>query len=195
MSQGLGPGWHSALTPALAQEIAGDTSAIIGFNVLITDRDGVVIGSGNADRIGTFHEASVEVMRTLRAATHTVGQARLLRGVRPGVTLPIVLDGQAAGTVGITGAPAQVRRVRLVVRRQTEILLQESLLLRSRLLRERVLEDLVRDIAHFDADLVAPDELALRAEELGYDLGVPRAAMILDLEDAATAVAPDGHNL
>ncbi|WP_433178566.1 CdaR family transcriptional regulator [Actinoallomurus sp. CA-150999] len=195
MSQGLGPGWHSALTPALAQEIAGDTSAIIGFNVLITDPDGVVIGSGDAGRIGSFHEASVEVMRTLQAAAHTVGQARLLRGVRPGVTLPIVIDGQAAGTVGITGAPAQVRRFGLVVQRQTEILLRESLLLRSHLLRERVLEDLVRDIAHFDADLVTPDELALRAEELGYDLGVPRTAMLLELEDTATAIAPDGHNL
>src|SRR5262245_14525198 len=116
----------SVLTPALAQEIAGSTTEIIGFNVLITDRDGTVIGSGDRNRVGTFHEASVEVMRTRRAATHSAAQARALRGVRPGITLPIVLGETALGTVGITGSPGQVRRFGLVVQRQTEILLQES---------------------------------------------------------------------
>ncbi len=51
------------LTPALAQEIAGDTSAIIGLNIIITDADGIVIGGGDQSRVGTFHEASVEVVR------------------------------------------------------------------------------------------------------------------------------------
>src|SRR5437773_9871622 len=98
------------LTTGLAQEIAGETSGIIGFNVLITDRDGTVIGSGDTGRVGTFHEASVEVMRTRQPATHSAAQARRLRGVRPGITLPIVLNGSALGTVGLTGSPSQVRR-------------------------------------------------------------------------------------
>ena len=177
----------SALTAALAQEIAGGTSDIIGFNVLITDRNGTVIGSGDSNRVGTFHEASVEVMHTLQPATHTAAQAQNLRGVRPGITLPIVLGETALGTVGITGAPGQVRRFGLVVKRQTEILLQESLLLRSRLLRERALEDLVRDIAYFDADVVEPDLIVYRAGELGYDLGAPRVAIVIDL------VGPPDH--
>jgi carbohydrate diacid regulator len=169
------------LTGALAQEIAGDTSEIIGFNVLITDRDGIVIGSGDRGRVGSFHEASVDVVRTMRPATHNAAQARDLRGVRPGITLPIVLDGTALGTVGITGSPAQVRRFGLVVKRQTEILLRESVVLRSRLLRERALEDLVRDVAYFDAEVVEPELIAYRAAELGYDLGVPRVAVVVDL--------------
>src|SRR5438874_676423 len=93
------------LTTGLAQEIAGETSGIIGFNVLITDRDGTVIGSGDRSRVGSFHEASVDVMRTQRPATHSAAQARALCGVRPGITLPIVLNGSALGTVGITGYP------------------------------------------------------------------------------------------
>jgi carbohydrate diacid regulator len=169
------------LTSALAQEIAGDTSDIIGFNVLITDRSGTVIGSGDRRRVGSFHEASVDVVRTLRPATHDAAQARRLRGVRPGITLPIVLDERALGTVGITGSPAQVRRFGLVVKRQTEILLRESVLLRSRLLRERALEDLVRDVAYFDADVVEPDLIAYRAGELGYDLNAPRVAVVVEL--------------
>ena len=169
------------LTTGLAQEIAGETSGIIGFNVLITDRDGTVIGSGDRSRVGSFHEASVDVMRTQRPATHSAAQARALRGVRPGITLPIVLNGSALGTVGITGSPGQVRQFGLVVKRQTEILLQESVLLRSRLLRERALDELVRDIAHFDPEVVEPDLIAYRAAELGYDLTIPRVAVVISL--------------
>src|SRR5436190_19556004 len=117
----------SSLSPALAQRIAGETSAIIDFNVLITDPEGVVIGSGDTSRLGSFHEASVEVMRTLQPRAHSAKEAHDLHGVRPGITLPLVLDDVPVGTVGITGSPSRVRRFGLVVKRQTEILLAESL--------------------------------------------------------------------
>ena len=169
------------LTPSLAQEIARDISAVIGLNVLITDGEGTVIGSGDVSRVGSFHEASVEVLRTQQPATHTASQAHALRGVKPGITLPLVIDSRAVGTVGITGAPGRVRRFGLVVRRQTEILLQESAQLRSRLLRERAVEDLLRDIAAYDAELIEPDFMLFRATELGYDLTLPRVVVILDV--------------
>jgi carbohydrate diacid regulator len=174
------------LTPTLAQEIAEDTSRIVGFNVLVTDRDGRVIGSGDASRVGAFHEASVEVMATGQPATHSAAAARALDGVRPGVTFPLVLDGEAIGTVGITGAPSRVRRFGLVVQRQTEILLRESLLLHSRLLHERALEDLVRDLASFDSGVVAPELVAFRASEMGYDLTLPRVAVVVHVVDPGT---------
>ncbi|SDZ17364.1 carbohydrate diacid regulator [Amycolatopsis xylanica] len=169
------------LTPELAQEIASDTTSIIGLNVLITDREAVVIGSGDLSRVGSVHEASVRVLETLEPATHTADQARLLRGVKPGITLPIVLDGTAVGTVGLTGTPRRVERFGQVVRRQTEILLRESVLVRSRLLRERALEDLLRDIAFFDAAIVEPAAIAGRAVELGLDIRLPRTAVVIEI--------------
>jgi carbohydrate diacid regulator len=175
------------LSGSLAQQIARDTSDVIGYNVLITDDAGLVIGSGDTSRLGTFHEASVEVLRSQQPAWHTAAQAQELRGVKAGMTLPILIDGEAVGTVGITGSPRQVRRFGLVVRRQTEILLQESLELRSRLLRERALEELVRDIGAFDADVLDPDFLVGRAAELGYDLTVPRSVLIVDVDEPTQA--------
>ncbi|MEV0227576.1 sugar diacid recognition domain-containing protein [Streptomyces sp. NPDC050704] len=169
------------LSPSLAQEIAGDTSAVIGFNVLITDAEGMVIGSGDSSRVGSFHEASVEVIRTQEPATHSASQAHQLRGVRPGVTLPLVTDGQAVGTVGITGTPAQVRRFGLLVKRQTEILLRESVMLRSRLLAERAAEKLLADIASYDPQVVEGDFLGFRAAELGFDLRLRRVAVAFEV--------------
>ncbi|MEW2121784.1 sugar diacid recognition domain-containing protein [Streptomyces sp. NPDC005474] len=175
------------LSPSLAQEIAGDTSAVIGFNVLITDADGMVIGSGDSSRVGTFHEASVEVIRTQEPATHNALQAQQLRGVRPGVTLPLVTGGRAVGTVGITGTPAQVRRFGLLVKRQTEILLRESVMLRSRLLAERAAETLLADIASYDPQVVEGDFLVFRAAELGFDLRLQRVAVAFEVSVPGTA--------
>jgi len=169
------------LSPSLAQEIAGDTSAVIGYNVLITDATGMVIGSGDSTWVGTFHEASVEVVRTQEPATHNASQALNLRGVRPGVTLPLVSDGQAVGTVGITGTPAQVRRFGLLVKRQTEILLRESVMLRSRLLAERAAEKLLVDIAAYDPQVVEDEFLLFRAAELGFDLRLRRVAVAFEV--------------
>ena len=168
-----------ALSPALAQEIAGETSTIIGLNVLITDTAGVVIGSGDRSRLGSVHEASIDVLRTGRPASHSAEQARALAGVRPGITLPVVIDGTVFGTVGLTGAPRRVRQFGLVVQRQTEILLRESMLLRSRLLRAQAVEDLVRDIALFDASVTSAGAVAARATELGIAPGLPRVAVLV----------------
>ncbi|ONI91756.1 hypothetical protein ALI22I_07290 [Saccharothrix sp. ALI-22-I] len=173
------------LASSIANEIAVDTSAIIGFNVLITDRDGIVIGSGDPDRVGSFHEASVEVVRRLCAMSHDPEAARRLSGVEPGITLPLVLNGEAVGTVGITGAPGQVERFGRLVRNQTELLLRESVLLSSRLFREKAVEDLLRDVAHYDRQTAEPEPLTLRAHELGYDLRQRRVAVVVDVEAPA----------
>ncbi|RPE43113.1 carbohydrate diacid regulator [Streptomyces sp. Ag109_O5-1] len=180
------------LSPSLAQEIAGDTSAVIGFNVLITDAEGMVIGSGDRSRVGTFHEASVQVVRTQEAATHNASQAQQLRGVRPGMTLPLIAGGQAVGTVGITGTPAQVRRFGLLVKRQTEILLRESVMLRSRLLAERAGEKLLADIAAYDPEVVEGDFLVFRAAELGFDLRLRRVAVVFEVTVPAAAAHGQG---
>lgn len=171
----------TVIDPEVAQEIAARTTEIIGYNVLVTDDDGVVIGSGDEGRVGTFHEASVEVVRRGIMTSHDTVAAGQLEGVKPGVTLPVVLENRTVGTVGITGKPSEVGRFGMVVKSQTEIMLRESLHLRFALLRERALESLVYDIANYDPAILEPEALVARGEELGYDLGLSRVSVVVDL--------------
>lgn len=177
------------LTPALAQQIAGETSAIVGFNILITDAHGMVIGSGDTSRVGSFHEASLEVVRTRESATHSAAEARALHGVKPGVTLPILLNGHAVGTVGITGSPVRVTRFGLMVERQTEILLHQASLLRSTLQRERELEDLVREILAFDPLMTEAGSLLDQANEQAVDLAASRVGIAVQVLGRTTSPA------
>ena len=52
------------LSGTLAQQIAGETTEAIGYNVIITDAEGMVIGSGDISRVGSFHEASERAFST-----------------------------------------------------------------------------------------------------------------------------------
>jgi carbohydrate diacid regulator len=94
----------------------------------------------------------------------------------------VFLDGEVVGTVGLTGAPAQVRRFGLVVRHQTELLLREASLITSRLVREKAITDLLQDITRHDPTIVATAEVAAAARGLGFDLRLTRTALVVDLE-------------
>ena len=59
----------------VAQEIADKTTEIIGYNVLITDDAGIVIGSGDKGRVGTFHEASLETVQRGVMTSHDFAAA------------------------------------------------------------------------------------------------------------------------
>ncbi|HSK95926.1 MAG TPA: sugar diacid recognition domain-containing protein [Euzebyales bacterium] len=186
------------LSSAVAQEIADTITSAIGHNVLITDAAGRVIGSGDPSRVDTLHEASLEVVRRRAGAWHDAAAASRLAGVKPGMTLPILLDQDVVGTVGITGDPGTVRSFGEIVRRQTEILVRQTMLLRLDLLRERALEQLVQDIAGYEPDSGDDEWLHLRAEKLGFAIVVPRAAVIIAIDhpspratDRAPGRAPD----
>jgi carbohydrate diacid regulator len=165
----------------VAQEISATISAAIGHNVLITDSDGMVIGSGDVSRVDSFHEASLSVIATATDASHDKDAATKLEGVQPGVTLPLSVANRVVGTVGITGSPSVVRPFGEIVRAQTEIMLRETMLVRLALLRDQAMEELLADVAAFDAESSSEEALVTRGEELGYRLDLPRTAVVVTL--------------
>ncbi len=167
------------LGQALAQQIADEITDVIGHNVLITDESGIVMGSGDDSRVGQFHEASVEVVRARRMIAHSSDDVRDLVGTLPGVTIPLIIDGNVVGTVGLSGSPEQVEQFGLVVKRQTEILMQEAARIGSRLTHERATAELVREICEWHHSGVAKAQLQRRGRSLGHDLALPRRIVLI----------------
>ena len=174
------------LGQALAQQIANEITDVIGHNVLITDQSGIVVGSGDESRVGQFHEASVEVVRSRRTIAHSVDDVRDLVGTLPGVTIPLVIDDEVVGTVGLSGSPEEVVQFGLVVRRQTEILMQEAARIGSRVTHERATADLLREICEWHHSGVAKATLVRRGRDLGHDLSVPRRIVLIQRDNAPT---------
>jgi carbohydrate diacid regulator len=165
----------------LAQEIAKTTSEVIGHDVLITDRRGIVLGSSDPLRIGTLHQASLSTIFRRKEQTHNEMISSTMIGVKAGITIPIELSGEFVGTVGITGEPNKVAKYGMLAKKYAEILLREEIINKSSLLREKALQGLVQEIANFDS--IHSDEMLLltRGRELGYDLKSCRIVTVIDL--------------
>ncbi|MGV9797199.1 CdaR family transcriptional regulator [Mycobacterium sp. NPDC003449] len=172
------------LSQALAQQIANEITDVIGYNVMISDESGIVVGSGDASRIGQFHEASLEVIRSRRTMSHSTADVQDLVGTLPGVTTPLVIDDSVVGTVGLSGPPEEVERFGLVVKRQTEILMQEAARIGSRMTRERAVTELVREICEWHHSRVPAAQVLRRAHTLGHDLTLRRRIVLIVLDDS-----------
>lgn len=94
------------LASALAQKVVDTIAPTINRNVNIMNAHGVIIASTDAARIGTHHDGSAEAIS--RNAIIRVSQADGSAGTLPGVNVPLTLNGQLCGVVGVTGAPHEV---------------------------------------------------------------------------------------
>jgi carbohydrate diacid regulator len=181
------------LGQALAQQIADEITGVIGHNVLITDEAGIVMGSGDESRVGTFHEASVEVVRSRRMAAHSIDDVRDLVGTLPGVTIPLIIDGIVVGTIGLSGSPEEVVQFGLVVKRQTEILMQEAARIGTRMMHERAIAELLREICEWHHSRVPKSQLLRRGRTLGHDLTLPRRIVLV--QSGETGPRPEADSV
>lgn len=100
----------------LAQDIVDRAMAILPCNVNVMDSQGLILGSGEPERINTRHEGAQLVLANGRIVELDVDAAKCLKGVQPGVNLPLMLDGRLIGVLGLTGDPLQLRTYGELVR-------------------------------------------------------------------------------
>lgn len=168
------------LSAELAQNIVKSSMEIIDENINIVDENGIILASGNNSRVNTFHEPSLDVIRTGKIVEINKSQSSQLDGVLPGISLPITLGGKIIGVVGITGDPEDVRVYGKLLKNTVELMLQDSFLKQQLQVeagaRDRYIHDLLK--GRFGDDM---GFFHLRAQTLGYDIEVPRAVMVIDV--------------
>lgn len=106
----------------LAQDIVDRAMAILPYNVNVMDSQGLILGSGEPERINTRHEGAQLVLANGRVVEIDAQTAVHLKGVQPGINLPLLLDQRLIGVLGITGEPEQLRTYAELVRMTAEML-------------------------------------------------------------------------
>ncbi|WP_434674105.1 sugar diacid recognition domain-containing protein [Pseudomonas sp. R1-15] len=109
----------------LAQDIVDRAMAILPYNVNVMDNQGLILASGERERINTRHEGAQLVLANGRVVEIDEHTAVHLKGVQPGINLPLMLDQRLIGVLGITGEPAQLRTYAELVRMTAEMLLAQ----------------------------------------------------------------------
>ncbi len=166
-----------ALDHALAQDIVDRAMAILPCNVNVMDYLGIIIGSGEAERLYTRHEGAQLVLANSRVVEIDSHTAKQLNGVRPGVNLPLMLDQQLVGVLGITGEPDQVRVYAELVKMTAEMLMEHRRQQADQQWRHQRSEDLLSRLLLGDSALHLIDE----AEQLGLQPQLPRQAVLIEL--------------
>ncbi|MCL7747965.1 sugar diacid recognition domain-containing protein [Halalkalibacter alkaliphilus] len=169
------------LTEQLAQEIVDRTMAILPYNINVMDQDGRIIGSGDKQRISTKHEVASEVLRKKETVEIGKGDTEYWKGVKEGINLPILFQGEVLGVVGITGDLEIIRGYGELVKMTTEMIIEQAFLQKQLQLDERIKEELVHQWLngnHLDESLFYE-----KAKSLQVDLLISRVVIVVKSDD------------
>lgn len=173
------------LTSDIAQNIAFKTSNILNLNVNIMNNAGIIIGSGDKERVKCFHGGAYQVIQTGRSLEITEEDCKKMQGAKPGVNLPILFDNKIVGVVGITGEPSQVRQYGQLLKMAVETMLQQSFLEEQGRFERRARYNYILDLLNYD--LSFNEELFIdRGKALGYDIKIPRVAVAVSIKEMSS---------
>lgn len=91
------------LNDALAHQIVSRAMKILSFSVNVMDERGLIIASGNPERLHQRHEGAVLALTENRVVEISEATARELKGVRPGINLPIAYQGSCSASSASLG--------------------------------------------------------------------------------------------
>lgn len=173
------------LDAKLAREIVARTMKIIDSNINVMDNRGRIIGSGDPERLGELHEGALLVLSQARVVAIDDAVARHLHGVRPGINLPLHVDGNIVGVIGLTGDPVQLRQFGELVCMTAEMMLEQARLLSLLAQDSRFREEFVLNLIRTEELSPALMEWAHR---LGIDPNQPRVAAVVEVDSGQLGV-------
>jgi len=164
-----------------AQQIASEISTIVKQHINIMDAEGYIIASTNPLRIGNFHEGAKKIVDEHLAEFYVTREAETAT-TRAGLNLPIIINGETIGVVGITGEYEQVYNYGQIVKKMTEILVRDSYLKErerfDKKIESRYLEDWI-----LGNGLGQGQSFIERGIALHIDITRPRRIMVVRLDD------------
>lgn len=167
------------LNTFIAKQIVERVMKIIGFSVNVMDEKGLIISSGNATRLHQKHEGALLALAENRIVEIDQATANSLKGVRPGINLPVIFNGETIGVVGISGEPEQVKRYGELVKMTAELIVEQAAFMSQLQWDKRHREELVLQL--IQGSTLNERQLLSIAERLHLNLAQPRVAVLVKL--------------
>ncbi|WP_026576921.1 CdaR family transcriptional regulator [Bacillus sp. UNC438CL73TsuS30] len=167
----------------ISQTIVENTSRIIGYPISITDDKGYIIGSNDENRLGSFHQASIDVLKRKETICYEYDEVKELNNVLPGVAAPIIINQETVGVLGIVGNPAEVKKYAQLVKSHVELLCHEYLKKEIRILESKSLDHLVHYLLSSDT-IEDMSQIIRFGKMLGYNLDkeFQRVCLIIEMD-------------
>lgn len=161
------------LSKTIAQNIVKEMMNVVPYNINVMNENGIIIGSGDLDRIGYIHEGAVEAIR--KKSLNIIYDEK--ENVKPGVNEPIIVDDKVIGVIGITGYSDEVIKFIKLVKVTTVLLIEQAEANREiqdrRIGKERFYHELAHRKVTYD------ESFCKRAENYGFDISKDYRAVLV----------------
>jgi carbohydrate diacid regulator len=165
----------------IAFQIVTDISEIINQHVNMMDDKGIIIASTDHNRVGSYHAAAHRII-TERLQELNIFDDDEYEGTRRGINLPVMLNGDIAGVVGVTGEYNEVSKYSQIIKRMTEILLLENYYNEQQKLDNRIKQRFLDDWLFTDRNSYDP-EFIERGQQMGIDITLPRRVVVAEIAE------------
>ncbi len=164
-----------------AQQIVEEIGQLVKQNINLMDETGHIIASTDRRRIGNFHEGAFQIISQHLPELYITSQMETAT-VRRGINLPIELEGDVVGVIGITGDYQEVFAYGQIVKKMTQILIRERHQQEQQRLDDRVRSRFLEEWV-LGAVLSNSQSLADRGFSLGIDIQMPRRVLVVSVRD------------
>ncbi|MDR7250677.1 CdaR family transcriptional regulator [Bacillus pumilus] len=168
------------LTMTLAEKIVDEVKKVLTEEIIITQTNGTIIAATDPARIGQFHEGAYLTSFEGQKRILTKDDEQRMKGVKAGINLPIYFKQEVIGVIGMTGNPVHVSPFGEILRKMTELLIQEHEFFLETETDERQLEAFVFDWLHLPETAI---DLTEKAARLQLDINKQRAVVLIDCHD------------
>jgi len=172
----------------LAQQIVNRTMDIIGNNINVMNHAGTIIASGDTKRLGKLHDGALLAIKHGDTVEVSLSDASSLKGVKPGINLLLMAEGEIIGVVGITGDPDTIRNYAALVKMTAEMIVEQARLIEQLQWDRRHKEEFITAWTNNKLSIV---ELQNWASRLSIDIAKPRIAAVIRFDHSNSSI---NHN-
>jgi carbohydrate diacid regulator len=164
------------LSKQFAMQMVEELSAIISQHINLIDREGTIIASTDKERMGSCHLGAKKLVRE-GLPILIIDSDEEYGGSRKGVNLPITVEGETVGVIGITGDRHRVEKYGEIIRKFTEMYIRDENLKQQRSQQEKILSRFLENW-FINPDMVFEANFQETALSLGIDLSIKRRIVI-----------------
>lgn len=122
-----------------AKLIVNEIKKILHENINLMDENGNIVASTDPERIGVTHSGALRIIEEgFQELIITEEEEASDSSVRAGINLPLIVNNRITGVVGITGDPQLVRPYGAIVKRMTEIMIEDIIRRENNLYDDRI---------------------------------------------------------
>lgn len=168
------------LSKNVTDQIVLELSEIVEQHLNIIDIDGVILSSTDKLRVGSIHGGSLKIIQD-KLPELMITSDDEFPGAKNGINLPIEVNGNIIGVIGITGSREQVYKYGQIIKKVTEILLLESNIREKHLIEQKARDRFLEEWIFGRYERHYPNEFEERAQRLGVDVKTPKRVIVFSV--------------